>query len=57
MCKVYKAFDREAKDKIFAVRVMKLGDETAIYKIKIEIALMKMSLHKNIVGYFESYVF
>jgi len=36
---------------------MKLGDETAVFKIKIEIALMKLSIHKNIVGYVESYVF
>lgn len=57
MCKVYKASERENPNNEVAVRVMKLGNETAIYKIKIEIALMKLASHKNIVKYFDSYVF
>jgi hypothetical protein len=45
MCKVYKATERDNQNKEVAVRVMKLGNETASYKIKIEIALMQLASH------------
>jgi hypothetical protein len=44
MCKVYKAINRENKENI-AIRVMKVGNDTQIYKIKLEIALMLISTH------------
>ena len=56
MCKVYKAQERDTKE-IYAVRVMRLGDEAAMLKIKIEIALMMLAIHENIVKYYESYMF
>lgn len=51
---MYKAFDRDTKEEV-AVRVMKLG--TDLNRLKVEIALMKMCANKNIVKYFESYVY
>lgn len=56
MCKVYKAYNRENNEEV-AVRVMKLGNESATYKIRIEIALMKMCTFHSIVKYYESFVF
>jgi len=56
MCKVYKAINRETKENI-AIRVMKVGNDTQIYKIKLEIALMLISTHENIVKYHESFIF
>jgi len=43
MCKVYKAIDKKDKKKELAIRVMKLSDKEAINKVKLEIALMKMT--------------
>lgn len=43
MCKVFKATKRKGdKGEEYAVRVMKVGDETSLGKIKVEMALMVM---------------
>lgn len=57
MCKVYRAIDKKDKKKELAVRVMKLADKEAITKVRLEIALMKMTQHDNIVRYYESFVY
>ena len=56
MCKVYKGIDRNSKETL-AIRVMKVGNDAQVYKIKLEIALMMVSAHKNTVQYYESFVF
>jgi serine/threonine protein kinase len=57
MCKVYKAVDKKDKSKEYAVRVMKLNEKNSLAKIKIEIALMKLTTHKNVVMYYETYLY
>ncbi|KAL4452909.1 hypothetical protein ABPG74_002474 [Tetrahymena malaccensis] len=57
MCQVFKATKRKTKNEEFAVRVMKLGDEGSMNKIKIEMAIMKICQHKNIVRYYETFKF
>lgn len=57
MCKVYRVVDRKNKNQEYAVRVMKIHEESAMNKIKIEIALMKMLEHKNVVKYVNTYVY
>jgi hypothetical protein len=42
MCRVFKATKRKSKAEEFAVRVMKVGDESSMNKIRIEMALMLM---------------
>ena len=58
-CLVYKAElrNRTTSDKVFefAIKVIKLKDPSIIDKIKIEIAMMKMCTHENIVKYIETY--
>lgn len=55
MCKVFKATKRKTKNEEYAVRVMKVGDDSSMSKIKIEMAIMKICQHKNIVRYFETF--
>ena len=43
MCKVYKALDKKNHSLVYAIRVMKLNDKNTVDKIKIEIALMKLT--------------
>lgn len=50
-CKVYKVADRKDPKKELAVRVMKVSDPSSMNKIKIEVALMKMLKHDNVVKY------
>lgn len=58
MCKVYSAVDKKNTQNKYAVRVMKLDDKAnTLTKIKLEIALMEMIKHKNIVKYKESYLY
>ncbi|EGR29536.1 p21-activated protein kinase, putative [Ichthyophthirius multifiliis] len=55
MCKVYRAFRRKSKGEEFAIRVMKLSDDQTLCRTKIEMALMIMCQHNNIVKYIETY--
>ena len=55
MCRVFKATKRKSKSEEFAVRVMKVGDDSSMNKIRIEMALMLMCHHKNIVKYYETF--
>lgn len=57
MCKVYKAHDKATGKNTYAVRVMKLNEKNSLEKIKIEIALMEVIKHKNVVRYYETYIF
>lgn len=54
MCKVYKAVHRQSGEEV-AVRVMKIGND--MQRIKVEIALMKMCANKNIVKFYDSFLF
>ena len=58
-CLVYKAElrNRTQADAIYeyAIKVIKLKDPSIIEKIKIEIAMMKLCTHQNIVKYVETY--
>lgn len=56
MCKVYRGVNRTTKD-IMAIRVMKIGNDAQVYKIKLEIAVMMVSAHQNTVEYYESFIF
>lgn len=55
MCKVFKVVKRKTKKEEYAVRVMKVGDDESMNKIKIEMAIMKICQHKNIVSYYETF--
>ena len=55
MCKVYKAVKKSNPDLTVAIRVMKLSEKNTLEKIKIEIALMELSNHDNIVKYHETF--
>ena len=57
MCKVYKAIEKKDETKQYAVRVMKLSEKNTLEKIKIEIALMEITKHENVVGYYETYLY
>jgi hypothetical protein len=57
MCKVYKAVEKKNDSKFYAVRVMKLSEKNTLDKIKIEIALMEITKHTNVVGYYETYLY
>jgi len=58
MCKVYKASDKNDKKKLYAVRVMKLNEKNnTLEKIKVEIALMMIVKHDNIVKYYETFLY
>lgn len=57
MCKVFKATKRKSKNEEFAIRVMKMGDENSMNRIRIEMALMIMCSHDNIVKYYETFKF
>ena len=56
MCKVYKACEKIDKNKQYAVRVIKLNQKNnTIEKINVEIALMMIVKHENIVKYYETF--
>lgn len=58
MAKVYCATEKKNASLKYAVRVMKLDDKNnTLVKIRLEIALMKMIEHKNIVKYKESFLY
>lgn len=56
MCKVYRAMHKKSNT-LRAIRVMKLTEKNTIDKIKIEIALMQLTEHLNIVKYYESILY
>lgn len=58
MCKVFFAYDRDQKNRTnYACRIMKIKDQTALKKIKTEIAVMKLCHSKCIVQYFWTFYF
>ena len=58
MCKVFYAYDRAEKNRTnYACRIIKIKDEKALNKIKIEIAVMCLCRAESIVKYYFTYYY
>lgn len=58
MCKVFEAFDREDNNKNnYACRIIKIKDQKALEKIRVEIAVMKLCSSPSIVTYYFTYYY
>ena len=57
---VFKAYKKvlefQPKEK-FAIKISKLHDLNSLQQLKIEVGLMKISNHENIVACFEAYIY
>jgi serine/threonine protein kinase len=49
--------NREIKKEKFAIKTAKFYDQSSIQQLKIEVGLMKISNHSNIVSCSEAYIF
>lgn len=54
---VFYILNINSKKNEYAVRVMKLSEKNTLSKIKIEIALMTLTQHENVVKYVETFYY